>query len=78
MAKLSKLKNPLVILAAATGINLTLVTLYSWSIISEDLVLVLGWSNSAASLPYSVAIIVFAIALLVAGRLQNKMSPKRL
>lgn len=77
MTKLSKLKNPLVILAAATGINLTLGVLYSWSIISKDLVLVLGWSNSAASLPYTVAIIVFAIALLVAGRLQDKMGPKR-
>lgn len=77
MAILSKLKNPLVILVAATGINLTLGVLYSWSIISKDLVLVLGWSNSAASLPYTVAIIVFAIALLVAGRLQDKMGPKR-
>jgi MFS transporter, OFA family, oxalate/formate antiporter len=77
MAKLSKFKNPLVILAAATGINLALGVLYSWSIISKDLVLVLGWSNSAASLPYTVAIIVFAIALLVAGRLQDKMGPKR-
>jgi MFS transporter, OFA family, oxalate/formate antiporter len=77
MTKLSKLKNPIVILAAATGINLTLGVLYSWSIISKDLVLVLGWSNSAASLPYTVAIIVFAIALLVAGRLQDKMGPKR-
>ncbi len=77
MTKLSKLKNPVVILAAATGINLTLGVLYSWSIISKDLVLVLGWSNSAASLPYTVAIIVFAIALLVAGRLQDKMGPKR-
>ncbi len=77
MKKLSKLKTPLMILVAATGINLTLGVLYSWSIISKDLVLVLGWSNSAASLPYTVAIIVFAMALLVAGRLQDKMGPKR-
>jgi MFS transporter, OFA family, oxalate/formate antiporter len=75
--KLSKFKNPLVILVAATGINLTLGVLYSWSIISKDLVLELGWSNSAASMPYTVAIIVFAIALLAAGRLQDKMGPKR-
>ncbi|MFU8794094.1 MAG: OFA family MFS transporter [Dethiobacteria bacterium] len=77
MEKLSKLKTPLVILVAATGINLTLGVLYSWSIISKDLVLVLGWSNSAASLPYTVAIIVFAVALLIAGRLQDKLGPKR-
>jgi len=75
--KTTKLKNPLVILMAATGINLTLGVLYSWSIISKNLVSVWGWSNSAASLPYTVAIIVFAIALLVAGRLQDKMGPKR-
>jgi len=75
--KTSKLKNPRVILVAATGINLTLGVLYSWSIISKNLVNVLGWSNSAASLPYTIAIVVFAIALLVAGRLQDKMGPKR-
>ncbi len=74
--KLSKFKNPLIVLVAATGINLTLGVLYSWSIISKDLVLELGWSNSAASMPYTVAIIVFAIALLIAGRLQDKMGPK--
>jgi len=77
LQKISKLKNPLVILIAATGINLTLGVLYSWSIISKDLVLIFGWSNSAASIPYTVAIIVFAAALLVAGRLQDQMGPKR-
>ncbi len=77
MEKLTKLQNPLVVLIAATGINLTLGVLYSWSIISKDLVLVLGWSNSAASLPYTVAIIIFAVALLVAGRLQDRLGPKR-
>jgi len=76
MTKISKFKNPLIVLVAATGINLTLGVLYSWSIISKDLVLKLGWSNSAASMPYTVAIIVFAIALLIAGRLQDKMGPK--
>lgn len=77
MEKSSKLKTPLAILVAATGINLTLGVLYSWSVISKDLVADWGWSNSTASLPYTVAIVVFALALLVAGRLQDKMGPKK-
>jgi MFS transporter, OFA family, oxalate/formate antiporter len=52
-----------------SAINLTLGVLYSCSIIFKDLVLVLGWINSAASLPYTVAIIVFADRPAGSGRL---------
>ena len=73
-----KVKKPLLILAAATMVNLTLGVLYSWSVISKNLTAEnIGWSNSEASLPYTVAIVVFAIALLVAGILQDKMGPKK-
>lgn len=75
----NKKKNkPFLILAAATGVNLTLGVLYSWSVISKALTSMDGrWSNQEAALPYTVAIIVFAITLLIAGVLQDKMGPKR-
>lgn len=73
-----KKNKPLLILAAATGVNLTLGVLYSWSVISKALTSMPSpWTNQEASLPYTVAIIVFAITLLIAGVLQDKMGPKR-
>lgn len=77
MDRSERLKNPRVILAAATGINLVSGILYSWSVISGHLVSVAGWSSSAASMPYTVAILVFAGVSLVAGRLQDALGPRR-
>lgn len=78
MEKTNKLKGGLLVLLAGTCINLTLGVLYSWSVIKKALVHDWDWSNSAASFPYTIAIIVFAIALLVAGRMQDKMGPKKI
>ncbi len=78
MEKKSKIKGGLLVLLAGTCINLTLGVLYSWSVIKKALVHDWAWSNSAASMPYTVAIVVFAIALLVAGRMQDKMGPKKI
>jgi OFA family oxalate/formate antiporter-like MFS transporter len=66
------------VLIAGTCITLTLGVLYSWSVIKKALVHDWGWSNSDASLPYTVAILVFALALLVAGRLQDKIGPRKI
>ncbi len=62
---------------AGTGINLALGVLYSWSVIKKALVSD-PWSLSqaTASLPYSVACGVFAIMMVFAGRLQDKLGPR--
>lgn len=65
------------VLFAGLCINLTLGVLYSWSVIKKALVSEWGWSNSDASLPYTVAIVVWAITLLFAGRLQDKIGPRK-
>jgi MFS transporter, OFA family, oxalate/formate antiporter len=70
------MRKGLVILIAGTGINLTLGVLYSWSVIQKALVADLGWTHSAAATPYTVAIVVFASALLAAGWLQDSFGPK--
>jgi len=36
-----------------------------------------GWTVSQAGLPYSVAIIVFATAVIIGGRIQDKIGPRR-
>lgn len=65
------------VLLAGLCINLTLGVLYSWSVIKKAIVSEWGWTNSEASLPYTVAIVVWAITLLFAGRMQDKIGPRK-
>lgn len=64
------------VLFAGAGINLSLGVLYSWSIFSQALTEQLHWTKTQATLPYSVACIVFAIMMVPAGRLQDKYGPR--
>lgn len=64
------------VVLAGTGINLAFGVLYAWSIFSKNLIDVQGWSKSEASLPYTVAIIMFAAMMIPAGKLQDKIGPK--
>ena len=63
-------------MAAGTGINLTFGVLYTWSIFSKTLTDTQGWSKSQASLPYMVAIIMFAIMMIPAGKIQDRIGPR--
>ena len=65
------------VLLAGLFINLTIGVVYSWSVIKKALVADWGWTNSEASLPYSVAIVVWAITLLFAGKMQDAIGPKK-
>lgn len=58
-------------------INLAIGILYAWSVFKSSLVEEQGWSNADATLPYTVAIVVFALSLLVAGVLQDKIGPRK-
>ena len=61
---------------AGTGINLALGVLYAWSVVSKQITKEWGWNETQAALPYSVAIIVFAIMMVPAGRMQDKYGPR--
>ena len=65
-----------IITFAALGVNLVLGLLYTWGVFQKALVTQWGWSSTMASLPYSVAIIVFAIMMIFAGRAQDKIGPR--
>jgi len=65
-----------VVALAGTGINLALGVLYTWSVISNAIPAEWGWSESARSLPYSIACIVFALMTIPAGWMQDKIGPK--
>lgn len=74
---MKKFDRAIQILVAGFCINLCMGILYAWSVFKKALVVDLGWSNADASLPYTVAIITFALSLLVVGILQDRMGPRR-
>ncbi len=61
---------------AGTGINLALGVLYSWSVLSKQITKEWGWNETQAALPYSIAIIAFALMMVPAGRFQDKIGPR--
>ena len=78
MSKIS-LKNSTkgwIVTISATGINLILGMLYIWSIMGKALINEYSWSSTAASLPYTVSIVVFALVMIFAGRVQDVKGPR--
>ncbi len=61
---------------AGTGVNLALGVLYAWSVLSKQITKEWGWNETQTALPYSIAIIAFALMMVPAGRLQDKIGPR--
>lgn len=72
---MKKFDRAIQILVAGFCINLCMGILYAWSVFKKALVVDLGWSNADASLPYTVAIITFALSLLVAADSSRSHGP---
>jgi len=63
------------------GLNLALGILYAWSVFSKQLVETVdkggfGWTKMQATLPYTVAIAFFAIMMIPAGMIQDRVGPR--
>lgn len=80
-------KRAYAVVAAATGINLALGVLYSWSIFKQSIQesLTLGsatgesgfqWNPGAVNDPYALACLVFAFCMIPAGRMQDRLGPR--
>lgn len=70
-----------IVTAAGLGINLALGVLYAWSVVAKVLKAPVadggwGWSAGEASLPYAVAVGVFALSMVFAGRAQDRLGPR--
>lgn len=61
---------------AGLGINLALGVLYAWSVVAKSLISEWSWTAGAASLPYAVAVGVFALSMVFAGRAQDRFGPR--
>ena len=71
-----------IVLFAGIFFNLSIGVLYGWSVIKKQLTADVdvggwGWSSSDAGWPYTVAIVFFAIGLLVGGRIQDRIGPRK-
>lgn len=55
--------------------NIALGTLYAWSIFVAPLEKEFGWKRAQTSAVFGIAVVVFALSFIVAGRLQDKFGP---
>jgi OFA family oxalate/formate antiporter-like MFS transporter len=63
---------------AALSINLVLGVLYAWGVMAKALVVQWHWTKADAALPFTVSTAAFAIMMVVAGRLQDKVGPRKI
>ena len=61
---------------AGTGINLALGVLYTWSMFKGAIEKEFGWEGDKLNDPYALCILVFAFAMILAGRCQDKFGPR--
>ncbi|MDO8879452.1 MAG: OFA family MFS transporter [Coriobacteriia bacterium] len=70
-----------IVTLAGLGINLALGVLYAWSVVAKVLKTSVadggwGWSAGEANMPYAVAVGVFALSMVFAGRAQDRLGPR--
>ena len=61
---------------AGLGINLALGVLYTWSMVKCAIEKEFGWQGSQLNDPYALCCLVFAFAMILAGRCQDKFGPR--
>lgn len=61
---------------AGTGINLALGILYAWSVFKAAIAKDFGWAPERLNDPYALCCLVFAFAMILAGRCQDKLGPR--
>jgi MFS family permease len=61
---------------AGLGINLALGVLYTWSMFKEAIKSEFGWKGDQLNDPYALCCLVFAFAMIIAGRCQDKLGPR--
>lgn len=65
-----------VVVLAGLGINLCLGVLYTWSMFTSALTNKWAWSAAEALTPYAIALGMFALTMVFAGRLQDRIGPR--
>jgi OFA family oxalate/formate antiporter-like MFS transporter len=64
------------VVLAALSINLILGVLYAWGVVAKALTTQWQWSKTEAALPFTVSTACFALMMIFAGRLQDRIGPR--
>ncbi len=62
-------------LVGGMSMNLALGCLYAWSVFVAPLEKQFGWKRADTSMVFTIAVVVFALTFLVAGRIQDRFGP---
>jgi OFA family oxalate/formate antiporter-like MFS transporter len=65
-----------VVMFAGLGANLVLGSLYAWGVVAKWLKVNMNWSDAATAYPFAAATIAFAITMIFAGRMQDRLGPR--
>jgi OFA family oxalate/formate antiporter-like MFS transporter len=65
------------ILAGALIVQITLGTVYAFSVFVKPLELEFGWDRTTTQWAFSIALLSFAITMIPAGRLQDRIGPRK-
>ena len=65
-----------IVAGSGLGINLALGVLYTWSMFKAAIEKEFGWNGSQLNDPYALCCLVFAFAMIFAGRCQDKFGPR--
>lgn len=71
-----KKKNRWIILIASIIMNLCIGSAYAWSVFQKPLMAIFGWTTSQASLAFTLNLSLVPLAMIVAGKIQDKKGPK--
>ena len=76
-----KQKKAKVVLLAGVLFNLAIGVLYAWSVLKAKLTAPIAeggwaWTSQQAGFPYTIAIVCFALGLLIGGKIQDKIGPR--
>ncbi len=64
------------VVLAGMGVNLALGVLYTWSVFAAALVDKLHWTKTQSQFPYTLACVMFAVFMIVAGRWLDRVGPR--
>lgn len=71
-----QIRNKYIVLIGALLAQLTIASLYAWSIFATALMTERGFSDHETLMPYALAQFVFALTTLISGRLVDKRGPR--
>ncbi|MFV8829850.1 OFA family MFS transporter [Alkalihalobacterium sp. APHAB7] len=75
--KVGKIKNRWLIALAAVGIHISIGSVYAWSVFTNPLQEQFGWSLSAISLTFSIAILFLGLSAAFMGHFVEKHGPRK-